>query len=299
MATNFPASLDSLTNPSSSDPLNNPSHSAQHANANDAIEALEAKVGIDGSANTSSLDYKVAQLESSRINKSLVDAVGDLIVGAADNTVARLGAGTNNALLVSDSSQTYGLRWATTLAGLTLTSPSIGTILNTGTLTLPSSTDTLVGRATTDTLTNKTLTAPVVTNVDLTGGVVDLLQEDWYVSATAATGAISFDVLTSASWFYSTASTGSWTLNVRGNSSTSLTSLMSVDDSITISFMVNCNNAAHYPTAFSIDGNSVTPKWLGGTAPSSGNASAFDVYTYMILKGASSFTVLASASRFG
>lgn len=64
MATNFPASLDSLTNPTSSDSLSSPSHSAQHANANDAIEALQAKVGADSSAVTSSLDYKVAQLES-------------------------------------------------------------------------------------------------------------------------------------------------------------------------------------------------------------------------------------------
>ena len=44
----------------------------------------------------------------------------------------------------------------------TLSSPVIGTITNTGTLTLPTSTDTLVGRATTDTLTNKTLTSPVI-----------------------------------------------------------------------------------------------------------------------------------------
>jgi hypothetical protein len=64
MATNFPASLDSLTNPTSSDSLNSPSHSAQHANVNDAVEALQAKVGADSSAVTTSLDYKVAQLES-------------------------------------------------------------------------------------------------------------------------------------------------------------------------------------------------------------------------------------------
>ena len=64
MATNFPASLDSLTNPTSSDSLNSPSHSAQHANSNDAIEALQAKVGADSSAVTTSLDYKVAQLEA-------------------------------------------------------------------------------------------------------------------------------------------------------------------------------------------------------------------------------------------
>jgi len=60
MATNFPTSLDSLTNPAAGDSLSSPSHSAQHANVNDAVEALQAKVGVDGSAVTSSLDYKVA-----------------------------------------------------------------------------------------------------------------------------------------------------------------------------------------------------------------------------------------------
>ena len=64
MATNFPASLDALTNPTSSDSLSSPSHSAQHTNVNDAVEALQAKVGADSSAVTSSLDYKVAQLEA-------------------------------------------------------------------------------------------------------------------------------------------------------------------------------------------------------------------------------------------
>jgi hypothetical protein len=64
MATNFPTSLDALTNPLSTDKLNNPSHSAQHANSNDAIEALQAKVGVNGSAVTSTLDYKVAQTET-------------------------------------------------------------------------------------------------------------------------------------------------------------------------------------------------------------------------------------------
>jgi len=59
MATNFPTTLDSLTNPSAGNTLNSPSHSTQHANSNDAIEALQAKVGVDSSAVTTSLDYKV------------------------------------------------------------------------------------------------------------------------------------------------------------------------------------------------------------------------------------------------
>ena len=59
MATNFPTSLDSLSNPTATDKQNNPDHATQHANANDAIEALQAKVGIDSSAVVASHDYKL------------------------------------------------------------------------------------------------------------------------------------------------------------------------------------------------------------------------------------------------
>jgi len=57
-----------------------------------------------------------------------------------------------------------------TLTNKTLTSPVISTIVNSGTLTLPTSTDTLVGRATTDTLTNKTLSAATLTGTLTAGG---------------------------------------------------------------------------------------------------------------------------------
>lgn len=59
MATNFPTSLDTYSNPAGTDDVSIVVHSTQHANHNDSIEALEAKVGIDGSADTNSLDYKV------------------------------------------------------------------------------------------------------------------------------------------------------------------------------------------------------------------------------------------------
>ena len=90
MATNFPASLDTLTNPTSSDSLSSPSHSAQHANVNDAVEALQAKVGVDSSAVTSSLDYKVAQLEG-RDTAGLVH-ISRTTVGSAVSSVTVSGA---------------------------------------------------------------------------------------------------------------------------------------------------------------------------------------------------------------
>lgn len=63
MATTFPASKDDFVNPQATDSVALVSHAAQHANANDAIEALEAKVGVDNSTDPNSLDYKVKQLE--------------------------------------------------------------------------------------------------------------------------------------------------------------------------------------------------------------------------------------------
>jgi microcystin-dependent protein len=59
VATNFPVALDSITNPIGANTLNSPSHASQHTNANDAIEAMQAKIGVDNSAVTTSLDYKV------------------------------------------------------------------------------------------------------------------------------------------------------------------------------------------------------------------------------------------------
>lgn len=70
-ATSFPTSLDSFTNPSATDKTNNPSHSTQHSNANDAIEALQAKVGANSSAVTTSHDYKLSGVTGSDVACSL------------------------------------------------------------------------------------------------------------------------------------------------------------------------------------------------------------------------------------
>lgn len=59
MSTNFPTSLDSLTNPTATDTVAGVDHAAQHSNVNDAIEAMQAKLGVDSSAVTTSIDYKL------------------------------------------------------------------------------------------------------------------------------------------------------------------------------------------------------------------------------------------------
>ena len=81
MATNYPTSLDNFTNPASTDLMNSVTvpHNEQHANANDAIEALQAKVGADSSAVTSSHDYKIAD-HASRLTTLESDVAG-LVTG--------------------------------------------------------------------------------------------------------------------------------------------------------------------------------------------------------------------------
>ncbi len=104
------------------------------------------------------------------------------------------------------------------------------------------------------------------------------------ISATAATGTINYDVTTQSVLFYTSNASGNWTVNFRGSSGTSLNTLMQTGESISATFLVTQGSTAYYNSAVTIDGTSVTPKWQGGTAPTSGNASSIDSYTYVIQK---------------
>jgi len=119
------------------------------------------------------------------------------------------------------------------------------------------------------------------------------------ISATAATGTINYDVATQSVLYYTSNASANWTLNIRASSGTSLNTFMATGDTLTIVHMVTQGATPYYNSAVQVDGSSVTPKWQGGTAPTSGNASAIDVYTYTVIKTASAtFTVLASQTQF-
>jgi len=95
------------------------------------------------------------------INGTTIPSTKTLVV--TTDKLSTLAATTSAELagVISDETGTGALVFGTSP---TLTTPVIASIVNTGTLTLPTSTDTLVGKATTDTLTNKTLTAPVISS---------------------------------------------------------------------------------------------------------------------------------------
>jgi len=153
------------------------------------------------------------------------------------------------------------------------------------------------------TLGNATLTlggtTSTVGNLTVTNAVVTEMRETSTVSATASTGTINFDVLTQVVLYYTTNASGNFTLNFRGSSTITLDSVMATGQSLSATFLSTQGTTAYYNSAVTIDGNSVTPKWQGGSAPTSGNASSVDGYTYVIIKtGSATFTVLASQTKF-
>ena len=126
----------------------------------------------------------------------------------------------------------------------------------------------------------------------------NILETDT-ISATAATGTINYDVTTQSVLYYTSNASGNWTLNFRGSSGTTLNTVMSTGESLSATFLVTNGATAYYNSAVTIDGSSVTPKWQGGTAPTSGNASSTDAYTYVIQKtGSATYVVLASQTKF-
>jgi hypothetical protein len=121
------------------------------------------------------------------------------------------------------------------------------------------------------------------------------------VSATAATGTIAYDITTQSVLYYTTNASGNFVVNLRASSGTTLNTALATGQSVTVAFLVTNGGTAYYNTSVQVDGTTtgVTTRWQGGTAPTSGNASSIDVYTYTIIKTASAtYTVLASQTQF-
>jgi len=130
-------------------------------------------------------------------------------------------------------------------------------------------------------------------------GKIQSIAEKVTTAATAATGTVNYDVLTQAVLNFTTNAAANWTLNIRGDGSTSLNNIMDTGESITVAHIVKQGGTAYYNSAVTIDGSSITPEWQGGTAPSAGNINSLDVYTYTIIKtGDATFTALAAQVVF-
>jgi hypothetical protein len=154
-------------------------------------------------------------------------------------------------------------------------------------------------------LSSTALTVPVTGTFPGTSSTLAMsitnIAEPSTVSATAATGTINYDITTQSVLYYTTNASANWTVNFRASSGTTLNTAMTTGQSISVSFLVTQGATAYYNSAVQVDGTTsgVTTKWQGGSAPTSGDASAVDVYNYVIIKtGSATFTVLASVTKF-
>jgi hypothetical protein len=208
-----------------------------------------------------------------------MDAKGDILAATADNTPARLAVGgTNGHVLKVNSATSTGLEWGA-VDSLPSQTGNVNRVLTTnGT-----------SASWTNTLTNLTSLAP---------------EERFNVVASAAAGSISVNVLTAAVWYYSTNASANHTINFRGDGSNTLDSILATGDAITVGWVINNGTTAYYPTTIEIDGASVVPNWLNGSAPpsaSQGNQTAgLDAFTFTAIKTASTptYRVLGSWAQY-
>ena len=119
------------------------------------------------------------------------------------------------------------------------------------------------------------------------------------ITSVAATGTIIYEI-NSQSVLYATANaSANWTLNITFSKAQSLDSYLAINQSITCVHIVSQGATAYYNNVVQIDGTTVTPKWQGGTAPTAGNASSWDIYSYTITKTANTtYIVFASQTQF-
>jgi len=235
-----------------------------------------------------------------------IDSVGIIaasaIIGNVSNTELQYLDGVTSAIQTqlnakldsTTASTTYAPLASPSLSGTPL-APTASVDTNT---TQIATTEYVVGQGYLKSSTAASTYAPL-TGASLVRPTLTSAIETNAISATAATGTVNVDVSTSSVYYYTSNASADWTFNFRGNSSTTLNSLLSANQSITVAFLVTNGATPYRPTTFQVDGSTVSPKWQGGTAPTTGNANSIDAYSFTIIKTAeATFTVLAAQTKF-
>tara|TARA_B000000532_G_scaffold100960_1_gene80999 strand:+ start:187 stop:909 length:723 start_codon:yes stop_codon:yes gene_type:complete len=98
--------------------------------------------------------------------------------------------------------------------------------------------------------------------------------------------------------YYTTAETTSITPNITYSASTTLDSVMSVGETISVTVITTRSTAAPHTSTFLVDNNVPTTHWVGGSAPTDGGASGVDIFTNTIIKtAAGTFTNIANLTK--
>jgi hypothetical protein len=249
--------------------------------------------GISNIAGANVVGLDTSKISNGTSNVSIATAGGDVVVSVNGiSNVASFftgGANVNGDLnVVSDITSTFGMFTGdggglSNIAGANLT----GTI-----------TATTAGTVTSASQPNIT-SIGTLTSLNVAGTTtIQQAKEKVVQDATAATGTVDYDLLTSAIVLQTSDALADFTLNVRGNATTTLNSVMSTDQSMTLSF-INQNGATAYVMSdITIDGSATTVKWIAPGNAGVGTVSGNDFYTLNIIKTAAS-TFKVYASRVG
>ena len=128
---------------------------------------------------------------------------------------------------------------------------------------------------------------------------VQSIFEKVTVTASAAPATLNYNILDQAILFHSASSTANWTLNFRGNASTTLNSIMYTGQSLTTALMVLNTTTAYSASAYQIDGTTIRPRWQGGTSGSA-NTNSLDAHTFTIIKTSATptYVLLGSITKY-
>lgn len=145
------------------------------------------------------------------------------------------------------------------------------------------------------------ITGGTTTTSNLPNLVTTFSKEKISVTGAGLAAESNISLSTASIYYYNADATANSNINLYyTHTSGTLDSKMLTGESATFAIIVQNGTTAYWPSVFKIDGNTVTPKWQGGTAPTGGNASSNDIYVYNIIKtGANAFTVFASQTKFG
>jgi hypothetical protein len=148
--------------------------------------------------------------------------------------------------------------------------------------------------------------AQITGSLDITGSLsisgstyIRTAVEHVASTGSAPSSSFNFDVLNHSIFFFSGSTTRNWTLNFRGNASTTLNSMLPVTSSMTVTLLTRNGATPYSASAYQIDGTSITPRWQGGIT-GSGNPNSIDAHTFTIVKISStpSYLLLGSITRY-
>ncbi len=129
----------------------------------------------------------------------------------------------------------------------------------------------------------------------IVNGTLDIEEVFEKVStSTETSGLATFNTVTQGILYFTANQTANRTINFAN-----VNGSLATGQSVTGAVLMTQGTTAYYLNAYQVDGSAVTPKWQGGSAPSAGNASSIDSYSFTIIKTAdATFTVLASQTQF-